>query len=1200
MWNSVIYFTFISTVSLVVPASGQCNNYILQSNQYKRSAGYQLTSSDTAISDNFLTEGWYRFQSGAGNDMVRSPPALSKCGTIFPVWLNGNLPSQADGVVSRNACVVGVGSTCESNIPIQIANCGTFNVYYLRKTSATATGYCFGEEVKCPDGQGSENGFTPGCQTLPSIPVSPTVIADLATGPAILPDPFGPSVLSFFECYFDSPSISPCYFDIAWYINGDTVRGLKNVEYGNLSTTRLLPEHWNDQYHLNMVVKCSVRGRATSWGTPTNKVFSADYQAGLFPESYVYHINEGQTISIPFRVTYPVGCISTTHENKSCITIVYLVTPKYQPTPETCENVQTTDPILFDQNRCGIAIASATWNESKSLTVSGNVDNLINAADRDIFIRLGILGESGDFSKAWHNTTVPDIKIYIADVDGTISNRVCKLQTDPRLWTFDNYKHDINMAGEYVLYLNKKRDISIHALFTSCSAGGAACSCGIAVRVEDSLYVYRTCDVVSYQYVSHLAHHSTIYEVCDDKHMVITEESDYTHIALPTGTKVKFKVHSNWIQHLHIIPSVFDIGNMEGICGNANGNPSDDFVSPDGSTPTQLESDEIDQIISTWRIVQTSSNSLFSANPALVNNELNLQKYCSCASEAEGPNYLKNISYHNTANCNITTTVVDCSQQQTTSSYLTTCNRIDNSGRKRRDLSEEGYGERTKRVRRSTTDSDDVIDFEPLTYDSSFDPTYIPPVPTWRNGWTESTARAECETSINNDPVKLECEKYIQIEELVNNSISACILDIRDSATTEWIAGTVDALKSYCLTMIAKYEKFHITNNTNEMSVLQIFNSVTCVNNCSNHGSCTDKGKCACDTGFIGIDCSRPKSSPPENAFLPEEGLCQKSKRQCAKTNIIGDFLSDATVYVQIKEYVISNSKGQVRKTLNTTAQFRAPNLITVVIPSSTRKKRSTTEQYGTGYDISLSYDGSNFGDQLSLIVYDDACYNCNATTIGCTILDSCINNTTKTTDSDATTTTAGTTTTATTSAATSTTAATSTSTTSAATSTTLLSSTQSSTRKADLLPVSSTSTPSSTSSLLLSSSSSVPRHHEEETNEDKSIIITASVCSVVVILILGIGLFLKFKNKNSKRSAPMLYSGESLINGQPPLQTCGTFYDKPFSPPPPYQEPFKTNRPHSSSSIRATFDDYNSKPNFDFNVFSVEAQKPGFKTILE
>lgn len=54
-------------------------------------------------------------------------------------------------------------------------------------------------------------------------------------------------------------------------------------------------------------------------------------------------------------------------------------------------------------------------------------------------------------------------------------------------------------------------------------------------------------------------------------------------------------VNGNWIQHLQIVPSVFDIGNLEGICGNANGDNSDDFVAPDGTTG------DIDSIINTWK-----------------------------------------------------------------------------------------------------------------------------------------------------------------------------------------------------------------------------------------------------------------------------------------------------------------------------------------------------------------------------------------------------------------------------------------------------------------------------------------------------------------------------------------------------------------------------------------------------------------------
>lgn len=86
----MILATFYNTskyANNVLP--GQCTNYTLKSNQYKRSSGYQLTVTDVAISDNFLSEGWYRFESGAGNDMVTSAPSLATCGTLYPVWLNG-------------------------------------------------------------------------------------------------------------------------------------------------------------------------------------------------------------------------------------------------------------------------------------------------------------------------------------------------------------------------------------------------------------------------------------------------------------------------------------------------------------------------------------------------------------------------------------------------------------------------------------------------------------------------------------------------------------------------------------------------------------------------------------------------------------------------------------------------------------------------------------------------------------------------------------------------------------------------------------------------------------------------------------------------------------------------------------------------------------------------------------------------------
>lgn len=65
----------------------------------------------------------------------------------------------------------------------------------------------------------------------------------------------------------------------------------------------------------------------------------------------------------------------------------------------------------------------------------------------------------------------------------------------------------------------------VHTLFSSCSIFEwlffPPCVCGIAVRVEDSLFVYRTCAEISYRISKPLIHHDTVYHICDSRHMVV-------------------------------------------------------------------------------------------------------------------------------------------------------------------------------------------------------------------------------------------------------------------------------------------------------------------------------------------------------------------------------------------------------------------------------------------------------------------------------------------------------------------------------------------------------------------------------------------------------------------------------------------------------------------------------------------------------
>lgn len=89
-----------------------------------------------------------------------------------------------------------------------------------------------------------------------------------------------------------------------------------------------------------------------------------------------------------------------------------MLTPYYQSSPvDSCQNIQSTEAVLFNENKCGIVISSNTWRESKVLNVTGNIDNLINERDREIYIRLGNNGPGGDPFRAWDNVTMPDIKV---------------------------------------------------------------------------------------------------------------------------------------------------------------------------------------------------------------------------------------------------------------------------------------------------------------------------------------------------------------------------------------------------------------------------------------------------------------------------------------------------------------------------------------------------------------------------------------------------------------------------------------------------------------------------------------------------------------------------------------------------------------------------------------------------------------------
>lgn len=943
-----------------------CSTHTIK-NQYKRSANYTIQSNDIAISDNFLSKGWYRFNSGAGNDMVTWAPSIYQCCTIYPMWMNGTLPNESDGEVNRTVCIVGLYESCLRTLTIKVKACRGYRVYYLEPAPQTSTGYCIGEELPCPAGQSSLSGFTP-CENMTPVNTNPFVNVSLENKPSYSTR-FRPAE-PVFKCLFDEPDGSPYWYDTHWYINTDLAKVVESQLYMS-NQSWLYPKDWVNKYDLNMVVKCSIRVRHLRNSTPGHHNYSKDFKAGMFPSSFSYRVKEGDTISIKFTITVPVGCLDLNRQSL-CKASIYILTPEYQSSTSSCQNFSNQGEISFEENRCGVIIESSTWWKQKILNVTGKTDGVINKRDREVYIRLGSFTESAeDSSGVWYNFTMPDIKILLDDSDTKIANKLCFASTDPRMKTFDGQYWTAQLAGEFVLYRDKQRRIAVHALFSSCVWSGwrgeGPCGCGVAVRVENSLFVYRTCEEISYRYSKPLLQHEVVYHICDNRHMVVDIGDPWTKIVLSNGAVVQYRIGRDWLYHIYVTPSIFDEDNVEGLCGNPNGR-TDDFILQGSSFPTSI----MWFFQASWSVNINSKESLFGVNRLQDIGNFQLQKYCDCATEIHSSE--NSIANHFAANCSIATPAILCSQQTTTQKYTSTC---------------KSYQDRFKRdVNLEDDDSDDVMEVFPLKLDPSFDPNFIPPIPTWKNNWTESAAREICENMMLNDPAQIECQKYIPMDNSTKIAIEDCILDIRDSGTTEFSSFTRESMDHQCFEQIKKYEVFHESKDFQGVSVVQKIGQLVCPNNCSANGNCNE-GICICNGSYVGTDCSLDKSTPPANLTLPEQGLCKTSKRACAKTNIFGYFVSQ-TVFAKLEEFKITDS-GEL-KTLSTNvieANYINPTMLRIIFPTSYRKRRSASKNV-YGFYISLSYDEINYSDSLTLVIYNDLCYSCSASTMECNRTSTC------------------------------------------------------------------------------------------------------------------------------------------------------------------------------------------------------------------
>ena len=142
----IIIFIINACVCQTPVCNDCCKNY-KEINNPRRSIRSKWKQGQTLLCDRLISSDWYRFTSFGGTQMPEKAVQEFYCGTHDPIWLRDKHPTQAEGNVARTACISSFGDTCSDTLTINIKNCGTYYVYYLKPLRYCATAYCAGKKV---------------------------------------------------------------------------------------------------------------------------------------------------------------------------------------------------------------------------------------------------------------------------------------------------------------------------------------------------------------------------------------------------------------------------------------------------------------------------------------------------------------------------------------------------------------------------------------------------------------------------------------------------------------------------------------------------------------------------------------------------------------------------------------------------------------------------------------------------------------------------------------------------------------------------------------------------------------------------------------------------------------------------------------------------------------------------------------------
>ncbi|KAL3846774.1 hypothetical protein ACJMK2_017733 [Sinanodonta woodiana] len=700
-------------------------------------------------------------------------------------------------------------------------------------------------------------------------------------------------------------------------------------------------------------IKCIVNTSNSTEGSMEVKASrSLPFWLGIRVLNPTVQIVQGKTAAIKLQPTFPIGCSSKATERNplaQCLLSVHMFDPNQY---NSCDGSSIS---VQESQRCGVQIPGFyhhQWTEGArydnvtemKITTKDRTDY---KAGRNRFLLKLQTGGTG------LNDIIQGYNLHDVTVTSTYETawqaKECYSYVDPHMKSFDGRHYENQNLGVFVMYRHNSSKQEVQMKTKQCNSV-ATCACAVAVRAGGDIFLIDLCGSPGLiKYVS-----------CKESILDVRQITPYSYqIYMPLGTMTSVTIN-NWpgyesTLNLIIYPSVKDMNETQGLCGVLNDNQNDDFTTPSGGIGTDNNVFSI-----SWRI--GNEDSYFDPrnhHPDLLQLWDQSSLFCVCvpvsnsttpSSIAPEDQFVPLCSASVSSSCTNNPDIRGTPYQ--------TCNI--RTKRSKQSMSREIERILSKRIMGS-----DVI-VHTIVKRSTLNITLAVALDECTRFFSGNCTTSSFENSLPNSN-----------QESKNSSITNCALDYV-------YTGNMSLASLHCETYRSEVDQEIRRNSTfreKYPEVVESFRAMACINNCNNHGNCTN-GSCICHEQYIEEDCSVSLRDYPVVEDTYAGGLCQRNMDACCgEIPVYGSRFVKGTTKQSLQGFQIYINGTILFGSAATMENMTIinPYEAEINVPCGSRQRRSTNNDnssmpFITGTRVSLTNDGTNYGPSQNYYIYDSTC----------------------------------------------------------------------------------------------------------------------------------------------------------------------------------------------------------------------------------